>query len=332
MDKSLVSIIIPVYNWSNYISASINSALAQTWKNIEIIVVDDGSTDNTLEVAKQFENRGVKVIHQSNKGASAARNHGLREAKGQYIQFLDADDLIESNKIEAQLNYLHNRQDALCICPVIYFTNNNQDLSNLEKDEYSLSFYRNVKDPFEFLLKLYGSENNRGAMVLPHSWLTPRTLIDKAGFWDETLTVNDDGEFFCRVALQASEIFLAENTVCYYRKHTGISLSSRKGYASKQSLYKSIITIQQHLQNYKTDPRIQIVTNRSLMELAIFAYPEQMDLYKEVMGKINQSGVAAIPPPIGGKLLEFIKKIFGWKTARLLQYYKQKKLSLTIKQ
>jgi glycosyltransferase involved in cell wall biosynthesis len=220
MSDQLVSIIIPAYNWERYIEAAIHSALIQTWQQIEIIVVDDGSTDRTLQIAKSFESKGVKVIHQENKGASATRNRGLQEAKGQYIQFLDADDFLAADKIQAQMHYLLNRQDALCICPVVYFNDEDKDVGKLISDEYSLSFYRQADKPFEFLLKLYGAEDNRGAMILPHCWLTPKNLIDKAGIWDETLTVNDDGEFFCRVALQAEKIFLAENTVCYYRNIT----------------------------------------------------------------------------------------------------------------
>ncbi|MFD0795040.1 glycosyltransferase family 2 protein [Mucilaginibacter litoreus] len=325
MPDQLVSIIIPAYNWEKYIAASINSALAQTWPQIEIIVVDDGSTDNTLNVARSFEAKGVKVIHQVNQGASAARNRGLKEAKGQYIQFLDADDLLAPDKIQAQMQYLQQRQDAVCICPVVYFNDHDQDLNLLTQDEYSLAFYRQASQPFEFLLKLYGAHNNRGAMVLPHSWLTPKTIIDRAGFWDETLTVNDDGEFFCRVALQAEKIFLAESTVCYYRKHKdNASLSARKDVESNKSLYRSILLIRDHLQNFKQDDRIKLVTNRSLMGLLVFTYPQQKGLSREIANIINQSGVPAIAPPIGGRILELIKKIFGWKTARLLQYYKQR--------
>src|ERR1700748_3370934 len=104
--RPLVSIIIPVYNAQKYLAETINSALAQTWPNKEIIIVDDGSTDNSFQIAKNFENDKVRVYYQENRGAGAARNKGLREAKGNYIQFLDADDLISNNKAEEQINLL----------------------------------------------------------------------------------------------------------------------------------------------------------------------------------------------------------------------------------
>ena len=107
MDKQpLVSIIIPVYNAEKYLADSITSAVSQTWPNKEIIVVDDGSTDQSLKVAKGFESDVVSVFFCENKGASAARNFGLRLAKGGYIQFLDADDLLRHDNIEKQFHAL----------------------------------------------------------------------------------------------------------------------------------------------------------------------------------------------------------------------------------
>ncbi|MEO1560685.1 MAG: glycosyltransferase family 2 protein, partial [Cyanobacteria bacterium J06632_19] len=87
---TLVSILIPAYNSEEWISETIDSAIAQTWSNIEIIIVDDGSKDNTLAVAKKYASTKIKVISQPNKGASAARNRALQEAQGDFIQYLDA--------------------------------------------------------------------------------------------------------------------------------------------------------------------------------------------------------------------------------------------------
>jgi glycosyltransferase involved in cell wall biosynthesis len=104
--RTLVSILIPCYNSANWISETLASALAQTWQNKEIIVVDDGSTDNSLAVAKSFESPIVKVISQENRGASAARNRALQESQGDFIQYLDADDLLAPDKIERQVQRL----------------------------------------------------------------------------------------------------------------------------------------------------------------------------------------------------------------------------------
>ena len=99
MSQPLVSILIPCYNSEKWLAETLESALAQTWQNKEIIVVDDGSTDSSLEIAKTFESNKVKVLRQDNRGASAARNLGLTNAQGDFIQYLDADDLLSEDKI-----------------------------------------------------------------------------------------------------------------------------------------------------------------------------------------------------------------------------------------
>ncbi|MEY4916996.1 MAG: hypothetical protein RL616_909 [Verrucomicrobiota bacterium] len=102
--KPLVSILIPAYNSEQWLADTLRSALAQTWANKEIIVVDDGSRDGTLALARSFESLGVKVATQNNSGASAARNHAFRLSQGEFIQWLDADDLLAPGKITSQMN------------------------------------------------------------------------------------------------------------------------------------------------------------------------------------------------------------------------------------
>src|ERR1700744_3644001 len=116
MSDPLVSIIIPVYNAGEFLEETILSALAQTWANKEIIIVDDGSTDNSLAIAKKHKAENVKVISQPTAGASAARNRGLDEAKGDCIQFLDADDIISADKIEGQMAVLNGSEEYIALC------------------------------------------------------------------------------------------------------------------------------------------------------------------------------------------------------------------------
>src|SRR6185312_14296624 len=99
----LVSILIPAYNAERWIRDTMLSAIHQTWTNREIIIVDDGSTDNTLAIARTYESKMVKVVAQQNKGASAARNECLRYAQGDYVQWLDADDILAPDKISEQM-------------------------------------------------------------------------------------------------------------------------------------------------------------------------------------------------------------------------------------
>ena len=99
----LVSILIPAFNAERWIGDTIRSAIAQTWPRKEIIIVDDGSPDHTVDVARQFSSKEVKVVTQENQGAAATRNHALSLSHGDYIQWLDADDLLSPDKIAKQI-------------------------------------------------------------------------------------------------------------------------------------------------------------------------------------------------------------------------------------
>ncbi|MCD6661725.1 MAG: glycosyltransferase family 2 protein, partial [Lentimicrobium sp.] len=102
----LVSIIIPAYNAERFIRETLDSVVNQTWPDIEVFVVDDGSRDKTVEIARTYESEKLKVFTQKNQGACVARNKGLSMSKGKYLQFLDADDVISLDKIEKQVQVL----------------------------------------------------------------------------------------------------------------------------------------------------------------------------------------------------------------------------------
>lgn len=110
-NKPLVSIVIPTYNYADYLPTAIKSCLQQTYRNIEIIVVDDGSTDNTTAVIEKFR-ESIRYIHQANQGVSSARNRGLEEARGSFITFLDADDSLTTDSIEMRVRILTDNKDA----------------------------------------------------------------------------------------------------------------------------------------------------------------------------------------------------------------------------
>jgi len=133
--KKMVSIIIPTYNSGKYLLEAIESCLNQTYKNIEIIVIDDGSTDNTKYLLKNYIEEGkIKYFYQQNRGRSAARNLGLEKASGEFIQFLDADDYIHHKKIEKQIKLFNKNKDiGLVYCGAIYIKDNVQIHKLLKK-------------------------------------------------------------------------------------------------------------------------------------------------------------------------------------------------------
>jgi glycosyltransferase involved in cell wall biosynthesis len=323
MDNKLVSIIIPVYNAERYLAEAIQSAINQTWDNTEIIVVDDGSRDRSLQIAKSFTSTKVIVIGRANAGASAARNAGLKSAKGSFIQFLDADDLLAPDKISQQMAVLNNREDCVAFGGTIHF----MDGTNPYELKHDVIEDEGI-DPVYFLQRLYGGvliEGGKEGMIQPNAWLTPRALIEKAGYWNEQLTVDDDGEFFCRVILASKKILYTTKAINYYRKFTNrTSLSGQKNYEA----YKSALDANElkftHLKNASADKQTNIALAKLYTEYMVGVYPRYPDLYNIAKKRLQQLPKINYVPAIGGQKTELIKKIFGWKVAKTLIYYVNK--------
>ncbi len=131
---SKVSIIIPIYNTEKYLKTCLDSILGQTYENLEIILVDDGSADNSGKIIDDYakKDRRIKAIHQKNQGQSAARNNGLKEATGDYIGFIDSDDKIDPTFVEKLLAPYQNKNTALTVCGIHY----NRLKTATEEDAY----------------------------------------------------------------------------------------------------------------------------------------------------------------------------------------------------
>ncbi len=215
----MVSIIIPTYNSKEFLVKTVESALKQTYTNVEIIIINDGSTDGSEELFPEFEKKGIICKTQSNLGASAARNFGLSIAKGEYIQFLDADDLLHPEKLQMQVIQMVNKGVDLSFT---FWGNFTYSLSNVQPFKYktiSFSSLKNGKD----ILQSFGRDN---WIILPIAWLVKRELIQKAGFWNEHISNNDDGEYFSRILFWAKSVVVIEKQLAYYRVGNANTLSS----------------------------------------------------------------------------------------------------------
>jgi len=224
----LVSILIPSYNSEKWIKFTIESALAQTWRNKEVIIVDDGSTDNTFSIAKQYESKILKVISQDNSGACVARNKAFSISQGDFIQWLDSDDLLAHDKIKLQLSE----------------SDNNAESKVLHSAKWGYFHYRTSQTKFKrnLLCKdLYPSEWLRirlgeGFFIPTHAWLVSRRLTELAGPWDERLKRNQDGEYFCRVVACSEFVKFHSASKCFYRKGNIFSISMNRLISSIESL------------------------------------------------------------------------------------------------
>lgn len=322
MSEKLVSVIIPNFNSFKFIKETLDSVFNQTYPHTEIIVIDDGSTDGSYEWIASLENDNLKLFKNKSKGACAARNYGLSKAMGDYIQFLDADDLLDENKIEAQMKCLEHSIDNVAVCSTKHFYET-KDIGVITDTPFLYS----TNQPHEFLLNLYGADGMHHGMVAQHAWLAPKSVIDKAGRWDENLIKDQDGEFFCRVVMASQGVAYADNTLCYYRKHrVSGSVSSGKSRNHLLSQFRALDSKAAQLNNFKDTREFQNAMALQYKFLAIDAYPHYKDISKQACSKVDQYGGSHYEPILGGKVIEGLKTIFGWRAAKAFSFYAHKYL------
>lgn len=231
--NELVSIIIPTYNRCDFLPETLDSVIAQTYDNWEAIVIDDGSTDQTGLVMKsycemdariKFFDRPADLI----KGGNACRNYGFKQSKGEYVMWLDDDDLIHFEKISRQVQLCDKYKGSISTCSWGRFSEEKGfQLKHLE-------IYKDYLDPVN-LLRDYG---NFGFFPL-HVFLVPRKLIKKSGLWPINLKINQDAEFFSRVIIASENIRFAEGTYVQYRSHNLFRTSKVDSLAKAKDLLKS---------------------------------------------------------------------------------------------
>jgi glycosyltransferase involved in cell wall biosynthesis len=211
--NSLVSVIIPTYNRGWILKEAIDSVSAQDYKDLELIVVDDGSTDNTSEILASYEN-DIKVLFQENKGVSAARNRGITEASGQLIAFLDSDDLWLPRKLYTQVDFFNQMPDALiCQTEEIWI-----------RDGQRVNPKKRHKKPsgmiFEPSLEL--------CLVSPSAVMIRRSLFDRVGEFDVTLPACEDYDLWLRISCRFP-VYLIDTPLIIKRGGHDDQLSSMKG-------------------------------------------------------------------------------------------------------
>lgn len=305
----LVSVLIPCYNAAGWIGETLRCLSDQTYQNLEIIVVDDGSSDESCEIVEQFPQAGIKLIRQKNAGAASARNGAMNASSGQFLQFLDADDLLAPEKIERQMEVLLASPASIAAAQWARFVRS-PDEADFVADETWQSLL-----PVDWLV---ASWKDGGGMLFPAMWLVPRAVAERAGPWNQSLSLNDDGEYFTRVVLAADKVIFCAGARCYYRSGIVGSLSGSKSSAAWRSQISSIELCGSHLLSAEDSERTRRVIARLWQRFACACYP-----YEPALANHGLSLAKALHPvrmePDGGPAFKLASSVLGWRLARRLQ-------------
>lgn len=309
--KPLVSILIPAYNAEHCVAYTLQSAVAQTWPRTEIIVVDDGSKDGTVEVARRFAAPNVKIVSTENQGQSGAVNTAYGLCQGDYIQELDADDILAPDKIEKQLTALRadDSKRILLSGPWAYFR------YRTSRARFVRSALWQDLSPVEWLLrKMGGNLHMQNA-----TWLMSRELADAAGPWNTGLHYDQDGEYYCRVLLASEGTRFVPEARIFYR----VSGTNRISYigssdVKKNALFQSMKSHMANLRSLEDSERVRKACLHYMQTWTQCFYPDRLDILAELQTLAGEMGGRLEMPRLGWKYA-WIKPIFGWKAAKRAQ-------------
>ena len=243
MEKEKISVVIPTYNREKSILASVNSVLNQTYKNIEVIVVDDGSKDKTEELIKTIDDPRLKYIKlDSNHGACYARNVGIKESTGKYIAFQDSDDTFRENKLESQLNNLKDKKSDMDFC---------QMELHIENTIHIFPSIKKYKDNSKGIIDILCTGN----VISTQTILAKKEIFNDVSF-DESLPRLQDYDLVLRIAPKYKISYLKEVLVDTYRNEDNISNDDNR-------LKKASILM------IKKDYELDVEQNEILMDILV---------------------------------------------------------------
>ena len=308
--RLLVSVIIPVFNAAPFVGDAIKAACEQTYESIEVIAVDDGSTDETARKVQSISDPRVRYVFQKNQGQSAAINYGVALAKGQWIKLLDADDWINPEHIACQVRALNGRCDGVASCRWGYFAHNFR--KSAVRTEHTNASY---DDPLQWIVDtLTRDEGMMGGWM----WLIPRQIWDKVGGYDPRLSLNNDFHFSIATLLAANAVCYAKDAVYSYRKGVSGALSSSYGRKAMESAFLTTDLGTRALLDREDSARIRHIAADRFQSWLFHFYPDFPDLAKAAEDRISELGGSTLRMQ-GGQMLKLLQPIVGWKGVRRLQ-------------
>ena len=304
MDEE-ISVIIPCYNDSEFVGKTVEAVLAQTCEPIEIIAVNDGSDDRSPEILESYSDQ-IRVIHHQNQGASAARNRGAEVADGDYLMFLDADDLIAPNTLSALRDAIDESEEACVVAACRWKT-----LWYRENEWVSQDTPHSLDPPSGD--PLYGWLS--GWYIPPCAILWSREAYNQVGEWNQLSKDNpiDDAEIMMRAFLEGVEIVKANLGMAYYRNYEepGTSLSGQQSKRALKSQARVFEAIAKQIEERGRKEEYVTVLGRQYYNLARKAALVDDDLYQSYLERARE--LAGDQAPIGPLTHRVSSAILGLK-------------------
>lgn len=275
MEKPILSIIVPVYNVENFIKECIDSLIAQTIKSVEIIVVNDGSKDSSMDIVKEYNNEKIKIVNKENGGLSSARNAGIKVAQGKYMAFVDSDDFISNNTAyEDMVSYLEKSNSDIIVGMGSWYYNQNKIIP---MNKYA--FKDNIISSEEYLIT-----SIREHRIFVPVWLNiikSSILKDNNLYFTEGI-LHEDEMFSTQLFLKAKKVIIYNENFYMYRQRQGSIMNSNK---NKDKRLKDVQYICESLNNITKD-----IKNMELREeyMNYIAFLGLESIYS-VKGKVNKN-------------------------------------------
>ncbi len=302
---------MPCYNAGNYVREAIESVLQQSYPYFELVIVNDGSTDESDQIIRSFSDKRIMYIQQENLGQCAACNSGYRSSSGSLIKFFDADDILTERVLEKQVSVLNEKHNCIAYMQWARFYNN-----VVSKKDYGPTQITGDCSPMDYI-----TWQRNTPMLQCGIWLFPKQLIEKNGLWDERLSLINDTEFISRQLIHASELIYADECELLYR--TNFNSGTLSQTLSKKSLNSALLSIDlmaHHLVQKENSPRVKILIVQSYQMLREWAFPKHSSYVRMAEKRLLAYPDIKVHYRGSGFIFNMILKIFGWKAARFLQY------------
>jgi glycosyltransferase involved in cell wall biosynthesis len=310
IDTPLISVLMPAYNAEKYIEEAIESVFAQTYTNFELIIVNDGSSDATAKILEQYSDRAT-IITQENKGQCAACNRAFKESSGDFIKFFDADDILSPDMLEKQAAVLQRNNECVALSAWARFYNDAPDTAVLQ----DLACFRD-SEPLEWLIASFENGLNMMQCAL---WLIPRSVLLRAGLWDERLSLINDFDFIIRVLLASRGVRFVEGPCMYYRSGLDQSLSGSYSRQACESAFLSTELGVSTIITAENSARTRRIAALCFQSWAYVFYPAYPDLTEAAEQKVEAYGGSDYQLA-GGSVFRCLSKLLGWKCAKRIRH------------